>query len=160
MLLGELLHEGVIVTNLKASNKFEAIEELLDTLVSAHEISMTTRDDVYNSIWKREDSMTTGMEHGVAVPHGTTDKVEDVVAALGISPNGIPYDTLDGLPARLILLLVLPRRNFHGHVRTMAGIAHLLANATLRDQLKKASTADHVIKLIETEEDKSGLHGK
>ena len=120
MLLGELLHEGVLKTGMEARDKHEAIDELADLLVESHEIPLSLRDHVVEAIMNREKTMSTGMENGIALPHGASDKVSDIIAALGIAPDGIPFESLDGQPAKIIVLLILPRQEFQAHVRTLA----------------------------------------
>jgi mannitol/fructose-specific phosphotransferase system IIA component (Ntr-type) len=154
MLLGEILRPGVVKTRLEARDKLEAIEELVDVLVEAHEIPLSLRDHVVEAVVERERSMSTGMEHGVALPHGSISELDDIVGALGIAGDGIPFESIDGRPAQLIILLVLPKDKFQAHVRTLAGIAHLLQNASLRDSLLRAPEARAVIDLIEQEEDR------
>lgn len=152
MLLGDILHEGVIEPNLDARDKYDAIEQLIDLLVKSNEAPASVRNHLVEAVEERERSLSTGMEHGVALPHGASDRIEEIVAALGLSHEGVPFETLDGEPAHLILLLVMPRRNFQGHVRTLAGIAHLLNNAAFRDSLMAARTVDEVLELINAEE--------
>jgi mannitol/fructose-specific phosphotransferase system IIA component (Ntr-type) len=152
MLLGDILHEGVIKTDLEARDKYEAIEELVDLLVKAEHVPASLRSHIVEVVEERERSLSTGMDHGIALPHGTTDRLDDIVAALGISQHGVPFETLDGQPARLVILLVLPRRNFQGHVRTLAGVAHLLNNHAFREELMSAATVGEVIDLIATRE--------
>ncbi len=154
MLLSELLHAGVVKINLEAENKHEAIEELIDVLVASHEIPLALRDHCVDAVNERENSMSTGMEHGIALPHGTTDRVDDIIGALGIASGGIPFESLDGQPAHLVILLLLPKKNIQGHVRTLAGIAHLLNNAGFRKKLMGAQEVNTVLDLIESEEDK------
>ncbi|MCP4639808.1 MAG: PTS sugar transporter subunit IIA [bacterium] len=153
MLLGEILRPGLVKTRVEAQDKFEAIEELVDVLVDAHEIPLSMRDHIVEAVTDRERSMSTGMEHGIALPHGSSDRIDDIVGAIGIAPNGIPFESIDGQPTNIIILLVLPKDKFQAHVRTLAGIAHLLSNATLRDSLLKAPDADTVVDLVEREED-------
>mgnify|MGYP006303243951 CR=1 FL=1 len=154
MLLSEILHSKVVTTDLQAETKYEAIEELVDLLVEAHEIPLSLREHIVEGIFERERSMSTGMEKGIALPHGSSDRIEDIIGALGISQHDIPFESIDGKPARLVILLVLPRQNFQGHVRTLAGIAHVLSNDVLREALIAAPTPEEVIELIEEEEDK------
>ncbi len=153
MLLSELLHEGVVKIGLEAENKYEAIEELVDVLVEAHEIPLAMRGHIVDVVVERERSMSTGMEHGVALPHGATERIDDIIGALGISHRGIPFESLDGQPARLLILLLLPKRNFQGHVRTLAGIAHLMTNSDFRAGLLDAPDVTTALELIEAEED-------
>lgn len=157
MLLSELLHAGVIRTSLSANDKTAAIEELVDVLVEAHEIPLAVREHVITVVKAREDQMSTGMEHGIALPHASSDKVEDIVAAMAVLKTGIEFESLDGMPARILILLVMPRRNFQGHVSTLAGIAHLMNNAAFRESLLKAGDVNAIVKLIEDAEDHKEL---
>ena len=154
MRLGDLLHRDVIRVDLHARTKEEALEEMVDVLVEAHEIPLSLREPVLDAVHERESHHSTGMQHGVAVPHGHTDRVEDIIAAIGVSKEGIPFESLDGMAARIIVLLVLPRRTFYRNPHTMAGIAHLLENASLRERLKAAPDVDSVLQVIKEEEGK------
>lgn len=152
MLLGDILHREAITTDLKADNKYDAIGELVDLLVEGGKVPSNLRNHIIEVVEERERSLSTGMEHGIALPHGSTDRIDDIVAALGISRQGIPFETLDGKPARLVILMVLPRRNFQGHIRTLAGIAHLLNNNAFREELMSATTTERVMELLATRE--------
>ena len=79
MLLGEILHKDVIKIELDAETKNEAIEELVDLLVEAHEVPLSLRDHIVDMVMTRERSMSTGMEHGIALPHGASDRVDDII---------------------------------------------------------------------------------
>ena len=125
MLLSELIQEDLVKMNLEARNKWDAIEELVDLLVGAHELRLANRAEVLDTVFAREKSLSTGLEHGLAVPHGAVECVGDILAAVGLSAGGIPFDSLDGAPARLVVLLVIPRGAAQRHVRTLAGIARL-----------------------------------
>lgn len=157
MLLGEILHPEVVKVDLEAENKYEAIDELVDLLVESHEIPVTLREHVVEVVVEREKSMSTGMEHGIALPHGATDRVGDIIGALGVSRRGIPFESLDGQPAHIVILLILPKNKFQAHVRTLGGIAHLMSNANLREALKNAADGESVLHLIEEEEDRASL---
>jgi mannitol/fructose-specific phosphotransferase system IIA component (Ntr-type) len=98
------------------------------------------------------------MEYGIALPHGSTDAVDDIIGALGISRRGLPFESLDGKPAHIVILLVLPKSKFQAHVRTLGGIAHLMSNASLRQALQNAPDSQTVIELIEREEERLPLH--
>ena len=141
MLLSELIQEEVIKVGLTAQDKWEAIEELVDVLVAAHEIRLADRSEVVEAVGIRERSYSTGLKYGLAVPHGTVECVEEVVAAMGTSSSGIPFESADGLPARLVILLVLPRGKFQHHVRTLAGVSRLATRPELREKVLGSSTA-------------------
>ena len=66
-------------------------------------------EQVHEALVIRERSMTTGMENGIAIPHAAVDGIEEVIALMAIAPDGVPFETLDGEPARIIVELVIPR---------------------------------------------------
>ncbi|UCC98721.1 MAG: PTS sugar transporter subunit IIA [Phycisphaerales bacterium] len=144
----EILREDIIKVNLDATNKWEAIRELVDLLISAHELRLTDRNEIIEGVFARERSLSTGLEHGIAVPHAVEDCVEDVIAALGTSQAGIPFESHDGQPAKLIILLLIPQGAFQRHVRTLAGIARLGTNPELRNQLFDAKTPAEVMDVL------------
>ncbi len=148
MLLSEMMQEDLIKVDLEATNKNAAIEELVDLMISAHELRLTDPTEVIEAVFTRERSLSTGLEHGLAVPHGTVDCVNDILAALGISHKGVPFESIDGQPARLVVLLVIPKGSFQRHVRTLAGIARLAINQEFRDRIMEARTATDVMAVI------------
>jgi mannitol/fructose-specific phosphotransferase system IIA component (Ntr-type) len=135
---------------MEASDKWQAIDELIDHLITVHEIRYTDRQDVHDAVVARERSLSTGLEFGVAVPHGSVDCVSDIVACIGISRDGIEFESRDGKPARIIVLLVIPAGGFKRHVRTLAGIARLAMNANLRNKILNAGSPDDVMEAILT----------
>lgn len=154
MLLGEILHRGVIKTRLESTEKFAAIEELVNLLAEAGDVPPHLLSHVRDVVFAREHSMSTGLEQGVALPHGSTDQLDRIIGALGLAPEGLPFDSIDKQDARLVVLVILPRKKFQAHVRTLAGIAHLLHARAFRERLVSAKTVDEVLALIATEEEK------
>jgi len=146
--LTEILREDIIKINLDATTKWEAIQELIDLLISAHELRLTNRNEVVEGVFARERSLSTGLEHGIAVPHAVLNCVEDVIAALGTARAGIPFESHDGQPAKLIILLLIPQGAFQRHVRTLAGIARLGTNPELRDRIFDAETPADVMDVL------------
>jgi len=94
------------------------------------------------------------MEHGVAIPHASVDGVDDALAALAIAPEGVPFQSADGRPARLLILLIIPRKAVQKHIRTLAGIARLLQYEEMRDALTGARSAREALQIIREEEKK------
>ena len=152
MNLSEMIQEDVIKVPLEATNKWEAIEELVDLLIDAHELRLTDRAQVIEAVFARERSMSTGLEHGLAVPHGAVDCVGTIVAALGISKTGVPFESADNSPATVIALLVIPKGSFQRHVRTLAAIARLAARPDLRSSIIQAASPAEVFQVIYEQE--------
>ena len=152
MMLSQLLRPELVKPRLEARNKHQAIAELLDLLVQHHDVTLAQRHPLLEELEKAEAAHASGMERGIAIPHCFTDRVEDILCTLGTAPNGIPFDCLDGKPATLVVLLLLPRRNFTGEVQTIAGIEHLLEHASLHDRILKLNDPQAVFDVIAEEE--------
>lgn len=148
MLLSELLRADLIKTGLDATNKREAIGELVDLLVQRHEIALSHRAEILESLNAHENTDSSGMEGGIAVPHDLSDRVEDMLCALGTSKAGIDFQALDGKPSQIIVLLIAPKRSFAGEVRALCGIEHLFENVALKDKILAAASADGVFEAI------------
>lgn len=148
MLLSEVLRSDLIEVGLDATNRREAIGELVDLLVQRHEIAYTNRTEVVESLRAHDDSVVSGMEGGIAVPHAVTDRAEDIIAALGVSKAGIDFHATDGKPSHIVIVLIAPKRDFSGEVRTLAGIQHLFENELLKEKIRTAGTPDAVYDAI------------
>lgn len=158
MKLIELLREDLLKIGLEAQDRWEAIEEMVNLLVSTHEIRMRDRHEVLTAVTEREKTMSTGLGHGIAIPHGASESVDQFVGAMGISRNGIDFQAIDGKPVYLVLLLAVPAKTFAEHIKTLAGIARLLNNEEFRQKLMKSETSQEIMELIQKEEGKEFFH--
>jgi len=149
MTLANLLSEPQIVPDLVASERWEAISELVDCLVGGSFIASSDRAVVLEAIRQREQTMSTGIGFGIAIPHASSDKVTEVVAAFGRSVRGVQFDSLDGQPVFFIVLFVVPKDQFQTHLRTLAAIAKFLNDKSVRDELASASDAPAILRVFE-----------
>ncbi len=150
MTLANLLSESQIVPDLVSDERWAAIAELVDCLVKADKISASDRDNVLESIRQREETMSTGIGFGIAIPHASSDKVQEVVAAFGRSVKGVQFDSLDDQPVFFIVLFVVPKDQFQTHLRTLAAIAKFLNDKAVRDDLGNASDAGAILRVFES----------
>jgi len=150
MCLYELLDSDSIVMSLKSQTKDDVLEEMVDILDSAGKIQ--SRDAVLKAIVDRERIMTTGIGNGVAVPHCKSSAVDRLVAALGISPEGIDFQSPDNQPARLIFILVAEENNPGPHVRALARLAKLLSSKAVRDALLMARSPENLLQIVKEKE--------
>ncbi len=118
-----------VAIDLHAANRWEAIDELINHLVATHQIKSEHRDEIAASVRKRESSLTTGIGFGLGIPHAQTDLVQEVVAAVGRSKTGIQFDSLDGKPVRLVMLFLIPPKQFQKYLPLLANIARRLHGA-------------------------------
>ncbi len=151
----DILTEGLILTPLTSSTRDGVIAELVDLMVSQGALKAESREAALGAVQRREESQSTGLGSSVAIPHGVSPDVEEVVAALGIHPDGIEFGAIDDEPVRLVILLVVPPNMFQAHVRTLAGIARVLNDANLRDLLLAARSADSVLEILFDREERA-----
>ena len=148
MTLNEIVQTEHIVPELKATNRWEAIDELVDTLVANGAIVKTDRDAVIDVVRTRENSMSTGIGYGIGIPHASTDLIENVIGALGRSKNGIDFEALDNQPVTLVVLFLVPRGQFQKHLHTLANIARQLHNSEFRAALENAEDAESIFQIL------------
>lgn len=148
MNLADILTEEQIIPEMAAKNRWEAIDELINHLVTTGKIKPEDRDAVAAVVRKRENSMSTGIGFGIGIPHASTDLIYEVVGAFGRSKSGINFDALDNQPVNLVMLFLVPQGQFQKHLHTLANIAKLLHNKDLRHSLETAPDAGTMMKTI------------
>src|SRR5881275_940693 len=146
--LGDILSRDQIITELQASNRWEAIDELINNLVSTGKIKAEHHDAIATVVKKRESSMSTGIGFGIGIPHASTDLIYEVVGALGRSRSGVSFDALDNQPVKLVMLFLVPQGQFQKHLHTLANIAKLLHRAEFRQALEQAPDAEAMLNII------------
>ncbi|MFT7464946.1 MAG: mannitol/fructose-specific phosphotransferase system IIA component (Ntr-type) [Pseudohongiellaceae bacterium] len=152
MKLSEVLPRAAIRLDIDGLDKWALIETLTDSLVESGQIKAAHRDVVHGALVLREQSMSTGMEKGIAIPHASAAEAEHTAVALGIAKDGMAFEAIDGQPTHLVILLVNPSNQTKAHIRTLAEIARLLSNADLRAALRGAVDADAVLEEIRSAE--------
>ncbi|MGB8355953.1 MAG: PTS sugar transporter subunit IIA [Chthoniobacteraceae bacterium] len=150
MTLGNLLTVNQIIPEMKATERWSAIVELIDLLVTLGKINKDDRDTVLSALRAREETMSTGIGFGIAIPHASSDRVTEVVAAFGRSTTGIEFDSLDNAPVKFIVLFVVPKDQFQTHLRTLAAIAKFLNDRTVRDHLATATSSQEILSIFES----------
>jgi mannitol/fructose-specific phosphotransferase system IIA component (Ntr-type) len=146
--LADILSQAQIIPDLRATNRWEAIDELIGNLVANGKIQPADRAAVTAAVKKRETSMSTGIGFGIGIPHASTDLISEVVGALGRSKDGMNFDALDNQPVKLVMLFLVPQGQFQKHLHTLANIAKLLHKADFRQALEAAPDAETMLNVI------------
>ncbi|MEY4675492.1 MAG: EIIABC-Fru [Planctomycetota bacterium] len=152
MKLSELLVPDLVVVPMEADDKWQAIAELARVPARAGKYADSFVATVEQALTARERSMTTGMQHGIAIPHAAVDGIDELVAVLALSSRGIPFDTLDGRPAQILVCLIIPRAKKLLHIKTLAEIARLLSRPEVRQRLSQCESAREVVDALEAME--------
>jgi mannitol/fructose-specific phosphotransferase system IIA component (Ntr-type) len=150
MKLAQLLSPDQILLEVKADEHWASIVELVDRLLVCGKLPETLYDGVLTSLKAREEQVSTGIGGGVAIPHAFSDELDEVVAIFGRSKDGIDYQALDEKPVQLIILFIVPRKDYHLHLRTLAAIAKMFTNADVRRQLVQAETEEDMLAILDS----------
>lgn len=152
MKLSELLTAELVLLPLETEDKWHAIDTMARAAAAHAKWSPERLVSVQEALFARERSMTTGMEHGVAIPHAAVDGIPNVVGVLGLSRRGVPFEALDRQPAKIMVCLVIPRDKKLLHIKTLAEIARLLSRPAVRARLIEAETPSAALEVIRQEE--------
>ena len=149
--LGDILSPGQINPDLQATNRWDAIDELINSLVEAGKIKPENREAIVAVVKKRESSMSTGIGFGIGIPHASTDLIYEVTGALGRSRKGVNFDALDNQPVNLVVLFLVPQGQFQKHLHTLAKIAKMCHKKEFRQALEVAPDAKAMYEIIAAE---------
>lgn len=141
-----ILTKQTVALNLKGTTKEAVITELIGVLGDAGQIK--DRDAALRVVLDREKKMSTGLQNGIAIPHGKTDTVENLVAAIGIKKDGVPFESLDGQPAQIIVATLSPTNKPGPHIQFLAEISKALGDPAVREHLLAATTEEAVLGAI------------
>ena len=150
MKLLDILSIQSAIVDLKGETKEHIITELVDSLEIGKVIS--DRDKVLGAVLEREKIMSTGIGDGIAIPHGKSEAVIKLAAALGTQRRGVDFEALDGEPAYVFFLLVSPANVSGPHIKALARISRLLKNDHFKKRLVDAPSTEEIISVIESEE--------
>lgn len=144
--LRKILSPDSVWVDLKADTKRGVIEEMVDRLVAAGKCK--DRDTVLQAILEREEKMSTGMQNGVAIPHGKTDAVKKLVAAVGLQKEGVNFDSMDGSPCTIFIMTISPAKRAGPHIQFLAEVSRIISQPAERDKLLGAQTHAEIYELL------------
>lgn len=149
MTLANLLSADQIVPELRSTERWSAIDELLEVVVRKGLVGAEDRESIFEALKCRENNMSTGIGLGIAIPHASSDRVERVVAAFGRSRQGIEFGSLDNAPVRFVVMFVVPKDQFQIHLRTLAAIAKFLNDRGVRERIFEAGSSEEILRIFQ-----------
>lgn len=147
MEITELLSADRIVCGCAVSSKKRALEAVSSLLAEATEIELS-EIDIFDGLLARERLGSTGLGHGVAIPHG---RFKDVTQALGVFikfDKAIDFDAIDGEPVDLVFALMVPQESTEEHLQLLASLAEMFSDATIRDRLRQSNSSAEIESII------------
>ena len=145
MKLSELIVQDLVEVPLRAADKWQALSMIAQVPHRAGRYGQGMIATIEQALVARERSMSTGMEHGIAIPHAAVDGLDDLLTVLALAPDGIPFEAVDKKPAQILVALIYPRHKKLMHIKTLAEIARMLARADVRQRLLQCKDPAAVI---------------
>ncbi|MCE9546184.1 MAG: PTS sugar transporter subunit IIA [Planctomycetia bacterium] len=149
MKFADFVSRGAICADLAAGSKEDVIRELTASLVRSGAIAEDDLESIVKAIMKREELGSTGIGRGVAVPHTKHPSVDRLVGTVGVSNEGLDFNSLDGEKVQLFFLLISPPDRPGDHLRALENISRQLRDDTFCRFLKQAKTAEDIWQLLE-----------
>lgn len=152
MTLTKILQPTCVKVPLEGNDKKSVITELVDLLDANGDL--LDRDMALNAVLVREQTKSTGIGSGIAIPHGKCAAVKELVMSIGLTSEPIDFESVDGKPVRIIFLLVSPTDQTGPHIQALAKISRLMLDEEFKQELEGAASAEAVYKLLDTKESK------
>lgn len=149
MKFGDFVNGDAIRVELAADDKEEVILEMVNSLVVASQIAEEDAESITEAILKREELGSTGIGRGVAVPHTKHPSVDRLVGTVGVSSDGVDFNSLDGEKVQLLFLLISPPDRPGDHLRALENISRQLRDNTFCKFLKQAKKSEDIQHLLE-----------
>jgi PTS system fructose-specific IIC component/PTS system nitrogen regulatory IIA component len=155
MLLCEVFLPEFIIAGLEADDKEEVFEEMVSRFCDVTKLGV--RAEVLKALREREAKMSTGIQDGIAIPHGKTQAVSNMFGILGVSKKGIDYDSLDGKPVHLVMMLLAPPVEAERHLHLLQRMANILRNPDFYNDAIRAKNAQHIYEILKKYEDTGAI---
>lgn len=145
-MIGNVLTSDLVRLEVPGETKQQVIESLLDILMETGKVE--DRRTALSALLEREEKMSTGIENGIAIPHGKTTAVKELVACVGLKKEGIDFDSLDGKPSKIFIMTLSPKDKSGPHIQFLAEISSLLKDEKGRNEILAAKTPREVLDVI------------
>jgi PTS system nitrogen regulatory IIA component len=152
MRMSDFVVREAILPELHAVNKEGVIREMVESLRAAGQFRGADIEDIIRAILKREFLGSTGIGRGVAIPHTKHNSVERLIGTVAISHKGIPFDSLDGEPVHVFVLLISPQDRPGDHLRALENVSRSLRDDNFVRALRAATTREELIALLDRAE--------
>lgn len=146
MNLKKVLSPDTVWVDLKADTKDGILVEMIDRLVAAGKVR--NREDALKAVRDREAKMSTGMQNGVAIPHGKYASIKSLVAAIGLNKAGVNFDSMDGSPSTIFIMTLSPTNRTGPHIQFLAEVSRLISQPAERERLLAAKTHAEIYEIL------------
>ncbi len=152
MKIDDILKKDSIIANLTGTNKEEVLREITDFLQKLGLIK--NKETLFNTLMEREKLGSTGIGENVAIPHGKSDELSQIVTVFGRSLQGVGFESLDQKPVHFVCMVIAPANSTGQHLKALARISRLFKNQDLREGILKLQDANQIYSLLLEEDSK------
>jgi len=153
----EVIQRSLVCLDMAESDGHSVVIALIEKAVEQGLLPLAHKDEAIKAIMKREMSASTAMPDGIALPHGRTDCVTDIVCMIGIHPRGVDFGAPDNLPTHIFVLLLVPATVGCNHIHFLANLSRRLMEQSVRNALLSASAREQVLQTILSYSDEGSL---
>ena len=150
MKLLDILSPECVKVPLASGDKQGVIHELVDLLAVAGKVKDAKA--LKDAVWTRECTRTTGIGHGLAIPHGKCPGMTGIAMAIGKPAKPMDFEAIDGQPVRLIVLLASPPDKTSDHIQALAQVSRLMIMESFREKIYAATSAEEIYELLRSQE--------
>ncbi|MEE9500120.1 MAG: PTS sugar transporter subunit IIA [Candidatus Omnitrophota bacterium] len=154
MRIMDFIKRRAVTINLKSNDKEGVIKELVGLVIKTGQVRPRDKESLVKILLDRELLGSTGIGQGIGIPHGKSTKIKSLIGAIGISGEGVNFDSLDGEPTYIFFLLLAPQESAGPHLKALARISRLLKDKYFQDMLKSAKSEKELINFIIREDQK------
>lgn len=152
MIFTENLHENGIIAHSLSKSRWDVIKELISFAAGNGIIPTEFEEEICQALISREKTMTTGIGKYVAIPHCKLTCIKDIILLMATSQKGINFDSIDNLPAKIIVMLLVPNSKADKHVKVLSSIARILSDEEFKQQLTQFENAKDLLEYVHSYE--------
>ena len=149
MRMSHFVVRDAIIPSLAATTRDAAIREMVESLHAAGQLHGADVDDIVRAILRREQLGTTGIGHSIAIPHSRHAAVGRLMGTVAVSKPGVPFESIDGEPVHVLVLLISPPDRPGDHLRALENVVHTMRDENLVRGLRAATTRDEIWRLLD-----------
>ena len=152
MKIDEILKKESVIANLLGNNKIDVIKEMTQCLKKNNYI----KDDqaLFETLMEREKLGSTGIGENVAIPHGKSDEVAQIITVLARSKKGVEFESLDQKPVHFVCMVIAPAHSTGQHLKVLARVSRIFKNQGIREEILKAENSDTIYSILMNEDSK------
>jgi nitrogen PTS system EIIA component len=148
MWMSHFIVRDAIIPSLTSTTREGVIREMVESLHAAGQFGNTNLDDIVRAVLRREQLGSTGIGRNIAIPHSRHSAVSQLIGTLAVSKAGVPFDSIDGEPVHLFVMLISPQDRPGDHLRALENVVQTMRDDSLVRSLREAENVEQIWSLI------------